>query len=204
MINFLKKIYLNKKIKNHLKSVMENCNTGVFFCNSKLYENTKAQILNVKINNQTKNPNNIIFGDYCNVSCNITLNYKGSIKIGDYVFMNYVKMRIDHNLQIGSHCMFGPGVTLWDTDNHPLSVSKRHIQCEEISNNFPLSKSYEANGDSIIIENNVWIGMEALILGGVKIGEGSIVSARSVVTKNVEPYTVVGGVPAKKIGTVPK
>jgi acetyltransferase-like isoleucine patch superfamily enzyme len=46
--------------------------------------------------------------------------------------------------------------------------------------------------------------MDALILGGVTIGEGAIVSARSVVTKSVDPYTIVGGVPAKKIGIVPK
>jgi acetyltransferase-like isoleucine patch superfamily enzyme len=46
--------------------------------------------------------------------------------------------------------------------------------------------------------------MEALILGGVRIGEGAIVSARSVVTKDVEPFTIVGGVPAKIIGKVPK
>ena len=74
----------------------------------------------------------------------------------------------------------------------------------KIANNFPLSKSYEANGGNIIIENDVWIGMEALILGGVKIGEGAIVSARSVVTKDVDSYTIVGGVPAKIIGKVPR
>jgi acetyltransferase-like isoleucine patch superfamily enzyme len=47
-----------------------------------------------------------------------------------------------------------------------------------------------------------WYGF--FILGGVKIGQGSIVSARSVVAKDVDPYTIVGGVPAKKIGEVPK
>jgi acetyltransferase-like isoleucine patch superfamily enzyme len=203
MINLLKGIYLKNKVKTHKNILNENCIIGKSFCSSKLYKNRDIQLMNVKINNQTKDASKIIFGDFCNVSCNITLNFKGSINIGDYVFMNYVKMRIDYNLHIGSHCMFGPGVVIWDTDNHPLSAQRRHEQCEEIALSFPLSKSYDANGGSIIIENDVWIGMEALILGGVRIGEGAIVSARSVVTKDVEPYTIVGGVPAKVIGKVP-
>ena len=204
MINLLKRIYLKRKVKNHHNGLNKTCVVGKSFCSSKIYNNRDLQILNVKINNQTQDASKIVFGDYCNVSCNITLNNKGSIKIGDYVFMNHVKMRIDHNLQIGTHCMFGPGVVIWDTDNHPLSARKRHEQCEEIAFNFPLTKSYDANGESIIIENDVWVGMEVLILGGVKIGEGAIVSARSLVTKDVDPYTIVGGVPAKIIGKVPR
>lgn len=195
---------IKRKIDNHQSYLNKNCIVGKSFCSSKLFANRGVQLMNIKINNHTKDPKNIVFGDFCNVTCNITLNNKGKINVGDFVFMNYVKMRIDHNLQIGSHCMFGPNVVLWDTDNHPLSAQKRHQQCEEIAFDFPLYKSYEANGGNILIENDVWIGMDSLILGGVIIGEGAIVSARSVVTKNVEPYTIVGGVPAKEIGRVPK
>nr|OEF68128.1 hypothetical protein A152_20265 [Vibrio tasmaniensis 1F-187] len=52
------------------------------------------------------------------------------------------------------------------------------------------------NSASIVVEDNVWIGGNATVLQGVTIGEGAIVAAGSVVTKNVEPYTVVGGIPA--------
>lgn len=51
----------------------------------------------------------------------------------------------------------------------------------------------------IIIEDDVWIGANAIILSGVTIGEGAIIGAGSVVTKNVEPYTIFAGNPAKKI-----
>lgn len=204
MLNLIKNIFHKNRIKKHKTELSKNCIVGKSFCASDFYKNQDLQLLNVKINNQTKDSSKIVFGDFCNVSCQMTLNYQGSINIGDYVFMNHVKMRIDHHLQIGSHCMFGPGVVIWDTDNHPLSASQRRAQCEEIAVSFPLSKSYDANGGSIIIESGVWIGMDALILGGVKVGEGAIVSARSVVTKDVEPFTIVGGVPAKKIGEVPK
>lgn len=51
----------------------------------------------------------------------------------------------------------------------------------------------------IIIGNDVWIGYEAVIMAGVHIGDGAIIGARAVVTKDVPPYTIVGGTPAKEI-----
>lgn len=198
-----RQILLDKKYSQHLKYLKQVCTMGDNFCTAELYPDKKNQLLNVKINNLTSDKTKIIFGDHCNVSCAATLNERGSIIVDDFVFMNFVKMRIDHHLKIGSHCLFGPNVLLWDTDNHPLSASKRWIQAEQIPVKFPLYKSYEATGGNIIIEENVWIGMEALILGGVTIGKGSIVAARTVVTKDVLPYTIVAGIPAKKIGDVP-
>lgn len=59
-------------------------------------------------------------------------------------------------------------------------------------------KSWDNKGD-IIVGNDVWIGYEAVIFAGVKIGDGAIIGTRAVVTKDVPPYTVVGGVPAKPI-----
>ena len=56
-----------------------------------------------------------------------------------------------------------------------------------------------ANKGDIVVGNDVWIGFEAVILAGVKIGDGAIIGARAVVTKDVPPYSIVGGVPAKTI-----
>ncbi|KQL36093.1 MULTISPECIES: CatB-related O-acetyltransferase [Bacillaceae] len=61
-----------------------------------------------------------------------------------------------------------------------------------------IETSYEPKGDTII-ENDAWIGMNAMIMPGVTIGEGAIVAAGSVVSKDVPPYTIVGGNPAKEI-----
>lgn len=55
-------------------------------------------------------------------------------------------------------------------------------------------------GDTII-GNDVWIGMDTVIMPGIKIGDGAIVAAKSVITKDVEPYTIVGGNPEKKLKT---
>ena len=61
-----------------------------------------------------------------------------------------------------------------------------------------VTKAWDNKSD-IVIGNDVWIGYEAVILAGVTIGDGAIIGARAVVTKDVPPYTIVGGVPAKPI-----
>ena len=61
-----------------------------------------------------------------------------------------------------------------------------------------ITSAWDNKGD-IIIGNDVWIGYEAVILSGVTIGDGAIIGTRAVVTKDVPPYTIVGGVPAKTI-----
>ncbi len=64
--------------------------------------------------------------------------------------------------------------------------------CEDIA------AAWDNHGD-IMVGNDVWIGYEAVILAGVTIGDGAIIGSRAVVTKDVPPYTIVGGLPAKPI-----
>lgn len=64
----------------------------------------------------------------------------------------------------------------------------------------PQSPEFADRGGDVIIGNRVWIGYRALILPGVEIGEGAVVGAGAVVTKNVEPFAIVAGNPARKIG----
>ena len=64
----------------------------------------------------------------------------------------------------------------------------------------PNDPSFSTRGGQIVIEDNAWIGARALILPGVNVGEGAVVAACAVVTKDVEPYTIVAGVPARPIG----
>ena len=61
-----------------------------------------------------------------------------------------------------------------------------------------VASAWDNKGD-IIIDNDVWIGYEAVIMAGVHIGDGAVIAARAVVTKDVPPYTIVGGTPARKI-----
>ena len=111
---------------------------------------------------------------------------------------------INHDkLQIGKFCSIACGVKfLFNSANHTLSSFSTYP--------FPLffeewglekrgvTNAWDNKGD-IVIGNDVWVGYEAVILAGVTIGDGAIIGTRAVVTKDVPPYTIVGGVPAKPI-----
>lgn len=93
---------------------------------------------------------------------------------------------------IGDDVMFGPNVTMI-TGGHRIDIPDRPMI--SITNEEKLPE----NDQDIVIENDVWIGANVTILKGVTIGTGSVIAAGAVVTKDVEPYSVVGGVPAKLI-----
>lgn len=111
---------------------------------------------------------------------------------------------INHDkLVIGKFCSIACGAKfLFNSANHTqasLSTYPFPIFYEEwgldIKN---VATAWDNHGD-IVVGNDVWIGYEAVIMAGVTIGDGAIIGARAVVTKDVSPYTIVGGVPAKPI-----
>ena len=111
---------------------------------------------------------------------------------------------INHErLIIGKFCSIACGAKfLFNCANHTLKSLSTYT--------FPLfyedweldkanvASAWDNKGD-IVIGNDVWIGYEAVIMAGVHIGDGAIIGTRAVVTKDVPPYTIVGGVPAKEI-----
>lgn len=111
---------------------------------------------------------------------------------------------INHDkLQIGKFCSVACGAKfLFNSANHTLSSLSTYpfplffeewgLEKKDVTN------AWDNKGD-IVIGNDVWIGYEAVILAGVTIGDGAIIGTRAVVTKDVPPYTIVGGVPAKSI-----
>lgn len=111
---------------------------------------------------------------------------------------------INHDkLKIGKFCSVACGAKfLFNSANHTISSLSTYpfpIFFEEWGlsiNDVPTA--WDNKGD-IIIGNDVWIGYEAVIMAGVTIGDGAIIGTRAVVTKDVSPYTIVGGIPAKPI-----
>lgn len=108
---------------------------------------------------------------------------------------------IEPNTIIGSFCSIAPGVIIGGMNHpihfistHPFLYSKRYRFAEETN-----EKVLKDGTKQIIIEDDVWIGRNAIILPGVTIGKGAVIGAGSVVTKDVPPYCVVGGVPANVI-----
>ncbi|WP_210366838.1 Vat family streptogramin A O-acetyltransferase [Bacillus sp. REN3] len=104
-------------------------------------------------------------------------------------------------LVIGKFCSIGPGTTfIMNGANHRMDGSTYpfNIFGNGWENYTPTLENLPFKGDTEI-GNDVWIGRDVTIMPGVKIGDGAIVAAESVVTKNVDPYTIVGGNPSKLI-----
>lgn len=141
-----------------------------------------------------------------------------SIEVGDYTIYNdsisdprqFVQNNvlyhypINHErLIIGKFCSIACGVKfLFNCANHTLKSLSTYT-FSLFYEDWELEKSNVAsawdNKGDIVIGNDVWIGFEAVILAGVKIGDGAIIGTRAVVTKDVPPYSIVGGIPAKVI-----
>lgn len=142
---------------------------------------------------------------------------KPNIEVGEFTFYNdfvYNPIEFEKNnvlyqypinndkLKIGKFCSIACGAKfLFNSANHTmcsLSTYPFPLFFEEWEHGIQINKAWDNKGD-ITIGNDVWIGYEAVILAGVSVGDGAIIGARAVVTKDVPPYTIVGGVPAKSI-----
>ena len=109
----------------------------------------------------------------------------GRLQIGDHTFINSGTTISAHKeVTIGSHCQIAPDVVILDSDFHDASHA-----------------STSGESSSIHIGNHVWLATRSMVLKGVSIGDGATVAAGAVVTKDVPPYSVVAGIPAKIIKT---
>jgi len=120
-------------------------------------------------------------------------------EIDDYVYVSYGS-KIAHT-EIGKFCSIGPdckiGLGKHPTDyisTFPAFYSKEK-QCQITF----VDKNYFDETNQITIGNDVWIGANTIIMDGVNIGNGAVIGAGSIVTKDVQPYSVVAGVPAKEL-----
>ena len=95
-------------------------------------------------------------------------------------------------VRFGNHIMLGPGVTMV-SGNHRIDMIGKYMT--EVTDAMKVPE----NDQDIVIEDDVWIGSNAIILKGVTIGTGSVIAAGAVVTKSVPAYSIVGGNPAKVI-----
>ena len=112
-----------------------------------------------------------------------------SIKIGKNCFLGeFNHITSVNSIIIGDDLLTGRWVTITDNSHGMTDYDSLHIA--------PIKRKIYSKG-AVIIGNNVWIGDKATILSGVTIGDGVVIAANSVVTKDVPAYSVVGGIPAK-------
>lgn len=119
--------------------------------------------------------------------------------LGRFTYVNAGS--IVHLCEIGAFCSIGQGVKLGGFGRHPMHVSTHPAFFRPDDQSFPVLNSIPShvNYEQVSIGNDVWIGDRAMVMGGVAIGTGAVIAAGAVVTKDVGPYEIVGGVPASRI-----
>ena len=125
----------------------------------------------------------------CWRSCTLAACTDGAIEIGDHVSFNanvYVNACSGGTIRIGNDVLVGPNVVIRASDHRFDDVTR------------PIRTQGHVAG-TIVIEEDVWLGSNVTVVGGVRIGRGSVVAAGAVVTTDVEPFSIVGGVPARFI-----
>jgi acetyltransferase-like isoleucine patch superfamily enzyme len=148
---------------------------------------------------KSKAPRAVVLGDHvsCYAGCSFAIGEKGSCSVGDFTLMNGALVMAEERIEIGSHCLISWNVGIADSDFHPLEPAQRLIDAQALA---PFFKDRPPRPKlrtmPVIIGDNVWIGMNAVILKGVTIGENSVVAAGAVVTKSVPANVVVAGNPA--------
>lgn len=196
-------------MKNLIKKIVKLID-HYFFVEEKTKEDTKAKaIVGLTIGNNTENQaiitikypekSKIEIGNDCLIQGNIsTETATAKIIIGNNVFIGRsiifatTEIIIEDDVLISSDCL------IQDSDNHNLSRKIRKKDCADWKER-GIQQWEFVNCKPIKICAGSWIGAKSIILKGVTIGEGAIVGAGSVVTKDVAPYTIVAGNPAKFI-----
>jgi len=134
----------------------------------------------------------------------------GKVTVGDGVFINGgTKVISRSSIDIGSGVMIAWGCLIYDHDSHSISYLDRIADHNQVLIDFPTGNSI-ANKDwsnvataPIRICNHAWLGFDVVVLKGVTIGEGAIVGARAVVTKDIPPWTIAAGNPARVVKEIP-
>ena len=142
---------------------------------------------------------NILLGDLNHLQCQLLVfNYGGKIKIGNRAYIG-VNSRIwsGESVEIGDDVLISYNVNIIDSDCHEIDYLERAESQKIIFENGYSSQKGSVKTAPIVIGNNVWINFNSYIRKGVRIGDGAIIGACSVVTKDVEPFTLVAGNPAK-------
>ena len=136
-------------------------------------------------------PQNLTIGSNftCWHNCTLAACDDGVIEIGDRVHFNanvYLNACIGGRIVLGNDVLVAPNVVMRSSDHVTRSLDK------------PIAEQGHT-GAEIFVEDDVWLGSNVTVVGGVRIGRGAVVAAGAVVTRDVDPYTIVGGVPAQFI-----
>ena len=145
----------------------------------------------------------LVLGEQCTMDgVQFAVGPEGVVEIGDYCYFTNAVLLCELALRIGRYVVVGWNTTIADTDFHPLAPALRiadAVACSPLAQDRtrpPIPRR------EVVIEDDVWIGPNATILKGVRIGAGSLVEPGALVTRSVPPRSRVSGNPAEVVGTV--
>lgn len=153
------------------------------------------------IYNLTKDPAKIKIGAHSLIRGDLlTYNYGGEIIIGDYCFLGpQSKIWSVEKVVIGNRVLISHNVNIHDNNSHAMLSAQRHEDFKYMLKNSGNLRESDLGQKEVIIEDDVWIGLNSIILPGVRIGKSSIIGAGSIVTKDIPPFSIAIGNPAKVI-----
>jgi acetyltransferase-like isoleucine patch superfamily enzyme len=149
----------------------------------------------------SKLPIGLKIGNHVTIrSASLATEENGYIEIGDFTYISNAVIACKSKVLIGNYVFIAGGVTIVDTDFHPINPAYRIADTIALSPAGNKTHRPQFVSEPVIIEDEVWIGFNATILKGVRIGRGAVIQPGSVVLKDVLPNQIVQGNPAKPIG----
>jgi acetyltransferase-like isoleucine patch superfamily enzyme len=131
----------------------------------------------------------------CDIMFGALLPERPVLEIGDHTYVNHrCAFSVARRVTIGRHVFISANVRFMDAPGHPLDAAARRAHLPAPADQIR----------PIVVGDDAWIGVDCIVLPGVTIGEGAVIAAGSVVTKDVPPFTLAGGVPAKPIRELPR
>jgi len=194
-INYLRNLYQHKQLRKREKTLNRVAVIGEKFSTQ----------LDANIFNESGERNRIEIGNECRLLGYIFCCGKGTVKIGDYsTIQSKASIRCVNSIQIGCFSGIAENTLITDNNTHPTDIHgwiEHRIRVSPSGPGYPgLGFGWELSQSApVVIGDGVWVGGECTILKGVIIGDGAIVARGSVVTKDVEPFTIVAGNPAKNV-----
>jgi len=150
-----------------------------------------------RIRNARGDSGKIVVGAHTHVLGDLsTFAHGGEIRIGKWCYIGEAsRIWSAASIELGDRVLVSHSVNIFDSLTHPIQAAARHAQVKSIfEEGHPLSLSLDES--PVRIGDDAWIGAGAMVLRGVTVGEGGIVAAGAVVTKDVPPYAIVAGNPA--------
>jgi len=150
-----------------------------------------------RIRNARGDSSKILIGCHTRVLGDLsTFGHGGEIRIGEWCYIGEAsRIWSAISIELGDRVLVSHSVNIFDSLTHPIGAAARHEQVKQIfEEGHPLSLSLDES--PVRIQNDAWIGAGAMIMRGVTVGEGGIVAAGAIVTRDVPPYSIVAGNPA--------